>query len=483
MFFTQLPFWGFFLPVLGGSILALRLFGAQARAAVLLLASWLFYGLWDWRFLGLLILSTIVVWALAIRIERTEEPRARKGWVTLSLVFSLGMLVLFKYLGFFVDSFVSLMGTLGLPFGDDWALRIILPLGISFYTFQTVGYTVDVYRRTLPAERNFIDFGLFAAFFPTLVAGPIQRAGALLPQIRAPRPVVWDDIGRGAVLCLLGLIKKIVIADALAPQVAAVYGAPDPTAVGGADVIFATWLYAIQIYCDFSGYTDIARGVARMLGFDLKYNFLQPYFATSPQEFWRRWHISLSTWLRDYLYIPLGGSRGGPVKTDRNLMVTMLLGGLWHGAAWNFVLWGAYQGAVQVVQRWIGHRGRAPGQAVGGGFVRHLRHILTVILFFQATAYGWLLFRATSFEQIAIFTRKILTSPFSSAGLIAAPAVPGICGILFLFLWDLSAEYANDQRFYLRWPIMLRGLLWAVMIYLLAFGATTATSAFIYAQF
>lgn len=154
------------------------------------------------------------------------------------------------------------MGALGLPFGDDWALRIILPLGISFYTFQTVGYTVDVYRRTLPAERNFVDFALFAAFFPTLVAGPIQRAGALLPQIRAPRPVVWDDIGRGAVLCLLGLIKKIVIADALAPQVAAVYGAPDPTAVGDADVIFATWLYAIQIYCDFSGYTDIARGVA-----------------------------------------------------------------------------------------------------------------------------------------------------------------------------------------------------------------------------
>ncbi|HEY0214462.1 MAG TPA: MBOAT family O-acyltransferase [Paenirhodobacter sp.] len=483
MFFTQLPFWGFFLPVLGASVLALRIFGSQTRATILLLASWLFYGLWDWRFLGLLILSTVIVWGLAFRIEQAQAPRARKGWLFVSLAFSLGLLVLFKYLGFFVSSFAVLMQTLGLPFGDDWVLRIILPLGISFYTFQTVGYMIDVYRRNLPAERNFIDFALFAAFFPTLVAGPIQRAADLLPQIRTPRPVVWDDIGRGAVLCLLGLIKKIVIADALAPQVAAVYGAPDPSAVGGADVIFATWLYAIQIYCDFSGYTDIARGVARMLGFNLKYNFLQPYFATSPQEFWRRWHISLSTWLRDYLYISLGGSRGGAAKTDRNLMLTMLLGGLWHGAAWNFVLWGAYQGAVQVVQRWTGRKGRSPGQVIGGGIIGHLRHILAIVLFFQVTAYGWLLFRATSFEHIVVFTGKIITAPLTSSGLITTPSIPGICGMLFLFLWDLSAEWSKDQRFYMRWPLVLRGGLWAVMIYLLAFGATTASSAFIYAQF
>lgn len=483
MFFTQLSFWGFLLPVLSLAILALHFGGRRARTLVLLAASWLSYGLWDWRFLGLLILATVVVWGIALKIGASEHARTRRGWLVLSLVFSLGLLGLFKYLGFFVDSFAALMQALGLPFGDDWTLRIILPLGISFYTFQTVGYTIDVYRRSLPAERDFFDFALFASFFPTLVAGPIQRAGDLLPQIRTPRRVVWDDIGRGAVLCLVGLIKKIVIADALAPRVAAVYGAPDPAAVGGLDVILATWLYAIQIYCDFSGYTDIARGVARMLGFRLKYNFLQPYFATSPQEFWRRWHISLSGWLRDYLYIPLGGSRGGPGATDRNLVVTMLLGGLWHGAAWNFVAWGGFQGVVQVVQRRIGLRGRAPGQPVGGGIGRHLWHLLAVALFFQVTAYSWLLFRATSFEQIAVFTGRILTAPLTATGLVQAPPVPAICGMLFLLLWDLNAEWANDQRFYLRWPLAVRAGLWAGMIYLLAFGATTAGSAFIYAQF
>lgn len=482
MFFTQLSFWGFFLPVLGISVVALRFAGARARTAILLAASWLSYGLWDWRFLGLLILATVVVWGVAQKIEVSDEPRARRRWLLLSLVFGLGLLGVFKYFGFFVDSLATLMGALGLPFGDDWALRILLPLGISFYTFQTVGYTIDVYRRSQPAERDFLNFALFAAFFPTLVAGPIQRAGDLLPQIRAPRPVVWNDIGRGAVLCLIGLIKKIVIADALAPQVAAVYGAPDPASVGGLDVIFATWLYAIQIYCDFSGYTDIARGMARMLGFRLKYNFLQPYFATSPQEFWRRWHISLSTWLRDYLYIPLGGSRGGPGATDRNLVITMLLGGLWHGAAWNFVAWGGFQGVVQVIQRRLGLRGRAPGQPVGGTWQRML-HIALVALFFQVTAYGWLLFRATSFGQIATFTSKILTAPLTATGLVGMPSAPAICGIAFLFLWDLRAEWTNDQRFYLRWPLGVRAVLWAVMIYLLAFGATTTGAAFIYAQF
>ncbi|MFC3060285.1 MBOAT family O-acyltransferase [Paenirhodobacter populi] len=482
MLFTQLGFWAFFLPVLGLAVALPRLLGGRARSLMLLGASWLFYGAWDWRFLGLLILSTVVVWLIALRIESSEGP-ARRRWLVLSLVFSIGLLGLFKYLDFFVDSFAALMTIAGLPTADDWAIRLLLPLGISFYTFQTVGYTIDVYRRALPAERDFGAFALFAAFFPTIVAGPIQRAGDLLPQIRAPRPILWDDIGRGAVLCLLGLIKKMVIADALAPSVSAVFDAPDPSVVGGADVIFATWLFAIQIYCDFSGYTDIARGVARMLGFDLKYNFLQPYFATSPQEFWRRWHISLSTWLRDYLYIPLGGSRGGPAATDRNLMVTMLLGGLWHGAAWNYVAWGAFQGAVQVIQRWLGLRGRKPGQPIGGGIAGLVKHIVVIALFFQVTAYGWLLFRATSFPQIAGFTAKIFTQPLHSAGLISPPALPAMCGVLFLFLWDLGAERANDQRFYMRWPLPVRAFIWAAMIYLLAFGANTASSAFIYAKF
>ena len=488
MFFTQISFWGFFVPVLLLAIGLPRLFGARSRSAMLLAASWLFYGLWDWRFLGLLILSSALVWAVALRIG-AASGRARRNWLILLLVFSLGLLGLFKYLGFFVDSFAALMAALGLPVAQDWAIRLILPLGISFYTFQIVGYGIDVYRGRLQAERSFPAFALFAAFFPTIVAGPIQRAADLLPQIHAPRPILWEDLGRGAVLVLLGLIKKLVIADAIAPQVAAVYGAPDPAAVGGLDVILATWLFAVQIYCDFSAYTDIARGVARMLGFDLRHNFLQPYFATSPQEFWRRWHISLSGWLRDYLYIPLGGSRGGAAATDRNLMVTMLLGGLWHGAAWNFVAWGAFQGAVQVIQRRLGLRRAASGEAgagtavsgpVGWGWIRHL---LAVVLFFQVTAYGWLLFRATSFEQILGFSARIVTAPLQSGGLVAAPPVPALCGMAFVLLWDLCAERAGRQVFYRDWPLVARALLWAGMIYLLAFGATSATSGFIYAQF
>nr|WP_321468181.1 MBOAT family O-acyltransferase [uncultured Desulfobulbus sp.] len=483
MFFTQLSFWAFFLPVLWLSVLALHLVLPRIRTYALLIASWIFYGFWDWRFLSLFILSTLIVWILSLRIGAATQPKTRRGWLLLSLIFSLGLLGLFKYLGFFVDSFVALIGTVGLSLTDEWTLKILLPLGLSFYTFQTIGYTIDVYRGNISAERDFINFALFASFFPTLVAGPIQRAGDLLPQINSPRQVVWDDIGRGTVLCLLGLIKKIVIADALAPSVAAIYGTPDPSIVGGADVIVATWLYALQIYCDFSGYTDIARGVARMLGFDLKYNFLQPYFATSPQEFWRRWHISLSSWLRDYLYIPLGGNRGGTAAINRNLIVTMILGGLWHGAAWNFVLWGAFQGAIQVVQRLFGFKGRRPGDPLGGGIGRKGMHILITLSFFQVTAYGWMLFRASSFEQIAIFSSKIVTSPLSTAGFISAPAFPSICGIIFLFVWDLCAEYAEQQKFYLCWPIAVRSILWAMMIYLLAFGLTTTTSGFIYAQF
>lgn len=484
MLFTQLQFWLFFFPVLALTVLALRFAFVKGHTYILLLASWLFYGLWDWRFLSLIIISTIVVWVLSQRIDTASTSKRRRRWLLVSLTFSIGLLCLFKYLGFFISSFIDFIGLFGIPVAFDWSLQILLPLGISFYTFQSIGYTIDVYRHKFHAEPDFVNFAVFISFFPTLIAGPIQRAGDLLPQIRDPRPVVWDDIGRGTILCLLGLIKKIVIADALAPSVAVVYGAPDPNLVGGADVIIATWLYAIQIYCDFSGYTDIARGVARGLGFDLKYNFLQPYFATSPQEFWRRWHISLSSWLRDYLYIPLGGNRRGDVATNRNLLVTMVLGGLWHGAAWNFVLWGVFQGVIQVGQRLSGLKVQLPCEPIGGGVFQKGKHILKVVLFFQVTAYGWLLFRATSFEQIAVFSRKIISSPLSMTDhLLMFPPVPSICAILFLFVWDLCAELVAKQNFYWGWSLAVRATLWATMFYLFAFGATVQTTGFIYAQF
>ncbi len=476
MLFSTLSFWLFFAVVFA----TYAVLPHRWQNRMLLLASYVFYAGWDWRFLGLIWLSTIIDYLVALRMDRATGP-ARKRLLAVSICANLGMLCIFKYLGFFADSFSDLMAAIGLP-ADPLVLSIALPVGISFYTFQTMSYTIDVYRRQIAARTNFLDFALFVAFFPQLVAGPIERAANLLPEIEKPRILRSDAICRGAVLCLLGLVKKIVIADAIAPSVNAIYASPDPS---GLDVILATWLFAIQIYCDFSGYTDIARGVAKMLGFGLMRNFAQPYFATDPQEFWRRWHISLSTWLKDYLYISLGGNRGGRLKTYRNLMATMVLGGLWHGAAWNFVLWGAYQGLLLSAHRALTGRRKGTSEGVAPSGWQFLRRVMAIALFFQVVCYGWLLFRAVSFEQIAYFTTLILSPATPGWATISMPSVPvaALLGMIFLFFWDAGTEWSGRVRFYLWFPAPIRGLGYAGMIYLLAFGATTAPASFIYFQF
>jgi D-alanyl-lipoteichoic acid acyltransferase DltB (MBOAT superfamily) len=447
---------------------------------LLLVASYVFYGAWDWRFLSLIILSTVVDYVIGLRMGREGDDHKRQLLLWVSLAINLGMLAIFKYFGFFVDSFQLLLAGLGYQ-ADPFTLSIILPVGISFFTFQTLSYTIDIYRRDLKPTRDFFDFALFVAFFPQLVAGPIERARNLLPNISEPRQLSWDDLRRGAVLCLTGLIKKIVIADAIAPSVNAIYASPDPSRL---DIIFATWLFAVQIYCDFSGYTDIARGVAKMLGFRLMRNFAQPYFAANPQEFWRRWHISLSTWLRDYLYISLGGNRGSTFKTNRNLMLTMTLGGLWHGAAWNFVAWGVYQGALLGLHRAYSNVRGKTAQTVHRGLRYLALRVLAIAVFFQIVCYGWLLFRAQSFAQISNFTGRLL-GWVSTPDVISMPMPPAsaFLGMLMLLLWDMLIEREDDVRFYDRWPMFLRAGLYAGMIYLLAFGATTATTSFIYFQF
>ncbi len=294
----------------------------RARNVMLLLASYLFYGAWDWRFLALIWISTAVDYGVALRLASSEDPRTRRRLVAFSLVTNLGILGFFKYAGFFAGSLTNLLRPLGIEL-PPFTLEVVLPVGISFYTFQTLSYTIDVYRRQLEPTRDVVAFALFVAFFPQLVAGPIERARRLLPQIRTPRSVTWEGIGAGSWLVLWGLFKKVVVADNLAVLVDAVY-APG-SAPTGPEVALATFAFAFQIYCDFSGYTDIARDVARMLGFDLVRNFNLPYFASSPAEFWRRWHMSLSTWLRDYLFRSLS-FRHGRASTLRNLGITMLLG-------------------------------------------------------------------------------------------------------------------------------------------------------------
>ncbi len=476
MLFTELQFWIFFLIV--GALYVVLPHKGQNR--MLLLASYVFYGAWDWRFLSLILLSTFVDYFIGAAMGRETDDLRRRRLLGLSLAVNLGMLGVFKYLGFFVDSFQALLGEMGYV-ADPFVLSIVLPVGISFYTFQTLSYTIDIYRRDLEPTEDFFDFALFVAFFPQLVAGPIERARNLLPNITQPRQLSWDAFRRGAVLCLLGLVKKVVIADGIAPAVEAVYAHPDPSRL---DIILATWAFAIQIYCDFSGYTDIARGVAKMLGFHLMRNFAQPYFAADPQEFWRRWHISLSSWLRDYLYISLGGNRGGPRKTYRNLMATMTLGGLWHGAAWNFVLWGLYQGGLLALHRAFAGRHKHVGEGIARGIAAWILRIGAIALFFQVVCYGWLLFRATSFEQIRQMTGRLLGVIDAPAGVsMPVPPAAALLGIGFLLVWDVLVERAGDVQFYARWPIWMRAGLYAGMIYLLAIGSTTATSAFIYFQF
>lgn len=476
MLFNELIFWAFFAVV--ACLYVVLPHRGQNR--MLLVASYVFYGAWDWRFLSLIMLSTVVDYFVGLRMERELQDARRRTLLWVSLGVNLGMLAVFKYFGFFVDSFQSLLASLGYA-ADPWALSIVLPVGISFYTFQTLSYTIDIYRRDLKPTRDFLNFALFVSFFPQLVAGPIERAKNLLPNIETPRVLSWENVRRGAVLCLLGLIKKVVIADGIAPSVNAIYASPDPSRI---DIVLATWLFAVQIYCDFSGYTDIARGVAKMLGFKLMRNFAQPYFAADPQEFWRRWHISLSTWLRDYLYISLGGNRGGSWKTYRNLMATMTLGGLWHGAAWNFVLWGLYQGGLLAVHRAISGRHKRTGEGARRGLLSWLGRLVAITVFFQVVCYGWLLFRAQSFDQIADFSLKLVGLAAAPSGLsMPAPPVAAFLGMGLLFVWDVLVERSGDVRFYAGWPIVIRAGLYAGMIYLLAFGATTATSAFIYFQF
>jgi D-alanyl-lipoteichoic acid acyltransferase DltB (MBOAT superfamily) len=396
-----------FLPIVLGIYYLLR---HREQNIFLLAASCFFYASWDWRFLFPLLFSTSIDYVCAARMQFLQEagapPAAKRRYLYLSVTTNLALLGFFKYCNFFVDSFEQLVGHIGLH-PSPMTLHIILPVGISFYTFQALSYTIDVYRGELHSTRNFKDFLLAVLYFPHLVAGPIQRAHSLLPQVTRPRTITPEKIGEGLHLIFAGFFKKIFIADNLSPIVAQVFSAASPDGFHTAIGVFA---FAIQIYCDFSGYTDIARGIAKLMGFEFVLNFDLPYFAVNPSDFWSRWHISLSTWLRDYLYIPLGGNRCGAWKVRRNLMLTMVIGGLWHGAAWNFVLWGFYHGALLTIHRETSPMLKRLAHVLPVG--RRISRAFRVALMFVFTCYGWLLFRATSFHQISVMTRSLL-HPFT----------------------------------------------------------------------
>src|SRR5262245_51868486 len=321
-----------FLPTVFFLFWLLRPAGVRAQNVLLIAASYLFYGMWDYRYLVPLFGSSLIDFVVGMKLASTTEPRLRKVLIGISLVTQLGLLCFFKYYGFFIDSFVGFLGALGLH-ADVATLRIILPVGISFYTFQTLSYTIDVYRDRLVATRDPIAFFAFVSFFPQLVAGPIERAARMLPQFQTPRTFDVARAKDGMRQMLWGFFKKVVVADNMAGQVHNTFGASGQA--GSGLLHLGALLFAFQIYCDFSGYSDIAIGCARLFGIDLMRNFAFPYFSRSMAEFWRRWHIALSSWFRDYVYIPMGGSRVGRARRVRNIVATFALSGLWHGAAWT----------------------------------------------------------------------------------------------------------------------------------------------------
>ncbi len=396
MIFTELRFLLFFALVFS---LHWTLRSHRARKVWLLVASYLFYAAWDWRFLSLICLSTVVDYLVCLGLRTARGPTRRRLLLGLSLGVNLGFLGVFKYYDFFLGSLEELLGWLGLGWhGPTYA--IVLPVGISFYTFQTLSYSIDVYRRRLEATDDLLDLGLFVSFFPQLVAGPIVRARDFLPQLRAPQQ--WSSVAARSclLLFLIGFVKKACISDNIAPFVDRVFA--NPESFDAPSVWIGVLFYAVQIYCDFSGYSDMAIATAGLLGYRLAGNFAFPYLAGSIRSFWQRWHISLSGWLRDYLYIPLGGNRGGAWRTYRNLMLTMLLGGLWHGAAWTFVVWGGLHGGALALHRlWRSRLRDWPGSA-------SLKRVLGVPLTFYGVCVGWIFFRAHSFTDAWVLCRAFV---------------------------------------------------------------------------
>ena len=379
------------------------------RNIFILMASYVFYGWWDWRFLLLIIISSLIDFYVGRQLGQTDDKAKRKYLLYFSLFVNLGFLVYFKYTNFFIDTFVDSFRLFGKSL-EISTLNIILPVGISFYTFQTLSYTIDVYRGQLKPTKDPIAFFAFVAFFPQLVAGPIERASQLLPQFYKTNNFNYDQVKSGLLLMAFGLFKKMVIADRAALYVNEVYN--NPGSYEGIETILATVLFAFQIYCDFSGYSDIAIGAARTMGFDLMKNFNSPYLSKSITEFWRRWHISLSTWFRDYVYIPLGGSRNGKYRTYFNLFLVFLISGLWHGAAMTFVIWGTIHGLIIVLEKAISKPKETMYQRLKIDKSNFSNKLFFILVTFTIVCFAWVFFRANSFADSQMIVSGFFNNNF-----------------------------------------------------------------------
>jgi alginate O-acetyltransferase complex protein AlgI len=470
MIFNSFIFWAFFATVL---LLYWRL-PLRGQNHLLLVASYIFYGYWDWRYLGLLAASTIVDYYVGYYLVRIDDARKRRLLITVSIVMNLTFLGFFKYCGFFVDSFADLLRALGfephLP-----VLHIVLPVGISFYTFQSMAYTIDVYRGVTKPASSLFNFALFVSYFPQLVAGPIERSHELLPQLENQRRYRKGDFAEGLYHILLGLFKKVIVADNLAPIANRVFDMPAAD-LTGTEMLIGVYAFAFQIYGDFSGYSSIAQGVSKWLGIDLSYNFRMPYFARSPSEFWQRWHISLSQWLRDYLYIPLGGNRRGPTRTYINLFLTMLLGGLWHGASWTFVAWGAWHGLLLIAYRLAGSE----------TFEKPARNVavsaLQMVAMFHWVCIGWIFFRAGSigqaFAMIGALGHGFAVTDFA---LYAGTLLAFFVAPVLIYEWHVYRR--RDMTLALSRPAWQRVALYGYLAGMVVIFPPLAQQVFIYFQF
>jgi alginate O-acetyltransferase complex protein AlgI len=471
MVFNSLTFIVFFALVLAMHALPLPW---KAKKVNLLIASYLFYAAWNPPFVLLLWISTVVDWYAAQKLARAEKPIARRVWMLLSVVVNLGMLAYFKYGEFLLENFAASMHALGIPYTPP-AWDIVLPVGISFYTFATLSYTLDVYLRRAAPARNFLDYALFVTFFPHLVAGPIMRPTELVPQFEMPRRANGNQLRFGLALMTLGLFQKVVLADSfLATPAEMVFDGN--TAPGALDAWIATLAFSGQIFCDFAGYSTTAIGAAMCLGFAMPDNFRFPYAAIGFSDFWRRWHITLSAWLRDYLYIPLGGNRHGEVRTFLALMTTMLLGGLWHGASWTFVVWGGLHGLYLAVERMLRaqFRGYQPGPVA---------LVLLGLLTYTLINITWVFFRASSFDKAWQMLRGMFGGNADAAVILPTVhlvAVTVIVGAIVGAHW-LMRERTLESAI-ARVPAVVLGIVWGVMAFAIVI-AQGAGNAFIYFQF
>lgn len=455
----------------------------KAQNLFIAIASYVFYGWWDWKFLSLIFFSTLVDYTVGIQLKKTEKPAKRKLLLWVSILINLGFLGTFKYYNFFVDNFITAFSFLGREISPN-TLDIILPVGISFYTFQTLSYSIDVYKRKLEPTEKFIDFAAFVSFFPQLVAGPIERATNLLPQFYKKREFNYYTAVDGLRQILWGLFKKMVIADNCAQFANTIFNSSENYT--GSTLVLGAIFFAFQIYGDFSGYSDIAIGTSRLFGFNLMRNFAYPYFSRDIAEFWRRWHISLSTWFRDYLYIPLGGSRGGTSSKIRNTFIIFIVSGFWHGANWTFIVWGALN-AIYFLPLMLLNKNRQNFEIVAyDKTLPNFREFLSILVTFTLTVLAWIFFRAENIGHAISYISEIFSSSlFTIPNIEGGGRIFKIGALIVLFIgleWaGRNHEYALEKFGYTWRPVYRWTFYYALVLIIFLF--TGEEQQFIYFQF